>query len=79
LRTMDEQGGWLKTVEEGHIQVQLYEQARTKANSLLDGSRPWLGVNLYASEEGPALKNIAWTSPESTHLKALHFPIFQVA
>ena len=79
LRKMDEQGGWLKTVEEGLIQEELHEQAKAKAKALLDGSRPWLGVNLYASKEGPALSNIAWTSPESTNLKALHFPIFQVA
>ena len=79
FREMDRLGGVLAAVEQRYQRSQIQSAAHRMESQIYDGTRPIIGLNRYASENGDGFKEVVRTPTERQRLAVERLQSFKVA
>ena len=79
FREMDRLGGVLAAVEQRYQRSQIQSAAHRMESQIYDGTRPIIGLNRYASENGSGFKEVVRTATERQRLAVERLQSFKVA
>jgi methylmalonyl-CoA mutase len=79
FREMDRLGGVLAAVEQRYQRSQIQSAAHRMESQIYDGTRPIIGLNRYASENGDGFKEVVRTPTDRQRLAVERLQSFKVA